>query len=325
MPNWCCNDVEFHHKNPRQIARLVKAACKGRLLSEFVPIDPEAASSDSIPHLRNVGDWGTKWDALPVDESAIDVSEDGLTARFAFDTASGPPIGWYEQLTGFTITAYYYEPGLDFCGKWTSEDGGQEYLIEEHETLEDLRARIPEDIILRNGIDDEFLRRDEDPNPLRRIRKNPDSREAVLDAVCKHGYASLYTGEVAIKLVGVLPVQICSMVLAFEEHDWLAVFENGVVNLLALLRSYISYELWCHLCWIEDIVSKRGDEGHDECILCCLFRLDEVLGLLDAVELQARINRVLLQIERGDLDCLLLIGSQAGQAVGEGVGDAELH
>ncbi|MCY1379683.1 hypothetical protein D9M69_674240 [compost metagenome] len=50
-----------------------------------------------------------------------------------------------------------------------------------------------------------------------------------------------------------------------------------------------------------------------------------VLGLLDAVELQPRAGRVLLQVKRRDLDRLLFVGGQAREAVGEGVGDAELH
>ena len=48
-------------------------------------------------------------------------------------------------------------------------------------------------------------------------------------------------------------------------------------------------------------------------------------GLVNAVHLLAWIGRVLLQIEGGDLDRLLFFGGQAGQAVGKGVGDAELH
>ena len=47
-----------------------------------------------------------------------------------------------------------------------------------------------------------------------------------------------------------------------------------------------------------------------------------VFEIPDTVEFQAWAARVQLQIERGDLDCLLFFGGQAVQAVGEGVRDA---
>ena len=50
-----------------------------------------------------------------------------------------------------------------------------------------------------------------------------------------------------------------------------------------------------------------------------------VLGLFNPVQLHARIGRVLLQVKGSDLDRLLFVGGQAGEAVGEGVGNAELH
>ena len=50
-----------------------------------------------------------------------------------------------------------------------------------------------------------------------------------------------------------------------------------------------------------------------------------VLGIRYAVELQAWVARVLLQIEGCDLDGFLLVGGQPCEAVDEGVGDAKLH
>ena len=46
---------------------------------------------------------------------------------------------------------------------------------------------------------------------------------------------------------------------------------------------------------------------------------------IDLVQLQPRMRRVHLQVERRRLDRLLLVAGQLGEAVGEGVGDAELH
>ena len=50
-----------------------------------------------------------------------------------------------------------------------------------------------------------------------------------------------------------------------------------------------------------------------------------VLRPVDLVQLQPRMRRVHLQVERRRLDGPLLVTGQLGQAVGEGVGDAELH
>lgn len=50
-----------------------------------------------------------------------------------------------------------------------------------------------------------------------------------------------------------------------------------------------------------------------------------VLGLVNAVELQPWAGWVLLQVKRRDLDRLLFVGGQARQAVGESIGNSELH
>ena len=50
-----------------------------------------------------------------------------------------------------------------------------------------------------------------------------------------------------------------------------------------------------------------------------------VLRPIDLMQLQPRMRRVHLQVERRGLDCLLLVAGQPGEAVGEGIGDAELH
>lgn len=50
-----------------------------------------------------------------------------------------------------------------------------------------------------------------------------------------------------------------------------------------------------------------------------------VLRIVELVEVQARIGRVDLQVERGRLDGLLLVARQTREAVSERVSDAELH
>ena len=45
----------------------------------------------------------------------------------SFDTAWSPPLGLYERLKvlGYTVKAYYFEPGMQFAGEWT--DGEDVY------------------------------------------------------------------------------------------------------------------------------------------------------------------------------------------------------
>ena len=50
-----------------------------------------------------------------------------------------------------------------------------------------------------------------------------------------------------------------------------------------------------------------------------------VLRLVQLVETHSRIGRVELQVEGGRLDGLLLVAGESGEAVGEGVGDQEVH
>jgi hypothetical protein len=50
-----------------------------------------------------------------------------------------------------------------------------------------------------------------------------------------------------------------------------------------------------------------------------------VLRFIELVEAHARIGRVKLQVERRRLHSLLLIASQTGEAVSEGVGNSKLH
>src|SRR5687768_10263134 len=50
-----------------------------------------------------------------------------------------------------------------------------------------------------------------------------------------------------------------------------------------------------------------------------------VLRLVEPVELHAGARRVHLEVERGRLHQLLLVAGETGEAVGERVGDAEVH
>lgn len=142
MPNWCSNYVEVHHEDPRKMVGLRRAFRQGRMLDYICPVPAELKDTmagsfgDEAKQAelaaktqRNiekygygnwydfcVGNWSTKWD---VGERGSDtVYDDKLGLNF--DSAWAPPIGAYEKMIdqGYEVTAYYYEPGMSFVGKW---------------------------------------------------------------------------------------------------------------------------------------------------------------------------------------------------------------
>jgi hypothetical protein len=165
MPNWAQNGVTFKHEDPTQIARIATAYKEDKLFTEFFPCPPELLVQEEIGENYNervaareaanreklgfadwyewaVNNWGTKWDI------SSDDSEPTAQGRFAislsYNTAWSPPIGFYEKMTelGFEVTAFYLEEGMGFVGKYTSEDGDDDYNFDGSEDLDD----IPDDI-----------------------------------------------------------------------------------------------------------------------------------------------------------------------------------
>ena len=180
MPNWCYNRATFTHEDPSEIKRLINAAKAGKLFNEFLPMPPELLEEAPVGDdyqersaaiaKRNeeqfgytswydwsIAHWGTKWDISEMDDDDnFNVSEDGKSVSFSFDTAWAPPTEWYDNIDGFHITAYYHEPGVGFAGKWTSEDGDDQYEIDMMEDIEGVKERIPSDILDEFGIIDDM-------------------------------------------------------------------------------------------------------------------------------------------------------------------------
>lgn len=146
MPNYCDNIVTIKHEDKEAIDRVIKAFKKGKLCSEFIPIPKELqgtkSPSDDLSEeesarliekygARNwydfcVLNWGTKWD-VGGDMDFIDNQEtlnNGSSVQLTFTSAWSPPIGLYAKLMqlGYSVTAYYYEEGVGFCGKYTDND-----------------------------------------------------------------------------------------------------------------------------------------------------------------------------------------------------------
>jgi hypothetical protein len=157
MPNWCNNNVTFTHEDAAQIQRLVKAYNEDRLFKEFLPVPEELAQTTS-PNDKNpdemiekygaadwyswsVENWGTKWDVESVDAAEAD----GNSVSVYFDSAWAPPIAFYQHMEtlGFTVDAFYYEPGMAFCGRY-SEGEDAEFMIPD--TAAEAEREIPKEI-----------------------------------------------------------------------------------------------------------------------------------------------------------------------------------
>ena len=140
MPNWCSNVATFRHADKSQLERLKTALEEERLFSEFVP-NPDGSNVD------NVLAWGTKWDtgADCEDEIEFDEEDQVYTLSVSFDTAWSPPIEFYQRMEemGWTITGYYFEPGMNFCGKWEDGDDDFHYIPA---TARDAEDYLPKDV-----------------------------------------------------------------------------------------------------------------------------------------------------------------------------------
>lgn len=123
MPNWCSNQATIHGTK-EQILELAGAYERGAVIQNYLPV-PEGIE-DKITYCKK--NWGTKWDFgktayTPDEECDWQVDEMGYgVIHLRFDTASSPPIGWYEALNvlDMTVEAYYFESLMQFCGQWSN-------------------------------------------------------------------------------------------------------------------------------------------------------------------------------------------------------------
>lgn len=181
MPNWCENGATFLHEDPAMLERIRKGLQEQRLFQEFVPLEEGLKDGEYCGAAAEK--WGTKWDA-----SGHDIDERDGGVFLLFDTAWTPPIAFYEKLVemGFSITAYYYEPGCAFCGIFTNANGDEYYPIEEANS-EWVRENIPTDIDTFFGIsdmmdDDEQYEEEQDQllHSMKTVKLNEDG-DAFID------------------------------------------------------------------------------------------------------------------------------------------------
>lgn len=175
MPNWCVNQMTISHRDRAMIDKAVEAWNSGDFLSKFIPVPYEltlvGGARIDVTKITNrdhhneleqeirklnvkyfgfadwydfcINNWGTKWDIGA--EAGEKIQADGDTFTVRFSSAWSPPVTAYERLgeMGFIITAYYYEPGMQFCGRW---DDGADDCIRIPDTIDEAKKVIPLDI-----------------------------------------------------------------------------------------------------------------------------------------------------------------------------------
>ena len=129
MPNWCNNSFSITG-NTESIKDLWEAAQTAGPDGDFGLLNAIAPIGD-WEYGKAVESWGTKWDVTDEGLEFIDNGDGTASISGWFDSAWSPPIGAYEQLAAdfdsCIIECSYYEPGMDFGGFWSSENGDEEF------------------------------------------------------------------------------------------------------------------------------------------------------------------------------------------------------
>ena len=113
MPNWCYNSLEITHEDPEVVRELIDRL---KSLEENRYGDLQGFFRGLYPDYEYREATDIDWNEM---ENSIFAS---------FSSAWEPPIELYEELVdeGWSVTASYYEEGLDFAGIY--EDGDNRRL-----------------------------------------------------------------------------------------------------------------------------------------------------------------------------------------------------
>jgi hypothetical protein len=130
------NNVTLRHEDSAMIRRAVTAFEDDKLLEEFVPLPDNTWNYEFC-----VSNWGTKWDV----GGELDMVSENII-NLSFDSAWSPPIEAFRKMEelGFEVEAFYYEPGMCFCGKYT--DGYDDYYELSGQDGDWVRDNIPTEI-----------------------------------------------------------------------------------------------------------------------------------------------------------------------------------
>jgi hypothetical protein len=184
MPNWCDNSLTLTHDDPAMIKRAVRAFENSVFLNEFIPCPKELSDTTSGSYgdkeeqallmakqesnIKNygystwydfaIGEWGTKWDVGCGDINKIDKNN----VKFYFQSAWSPPVEAYRKLEdlGFSINAFYYEPGVNFAGQYY--EGNDDFYDLSSMNSEQVKEELPEEIDEEFSISEQMAMREDE-------------------------------------------------------------------------------------------------------------------------------------------------------------------
>ena len=166
MPNWCSNNFSITGcvesiKDIWDTAQTAGPDGDFGLLNAIAPIGGWVYGTA-------VDTWGTKWDVSDEGLEFIDHGDGTASIEGWFDSAWAPPIAAYEVLAAdfdsCVISCSYFEPGMDFAGFWSSEDGEEhlDNLHDEWELPEDQRSDLYRRLDEEYNLSEQFQEWDEE-------------------------------------------------------------------------------------------------------------------------------------------------------------------
>lgn len=133
MPNWCNNTVIVSHPDPAKIQALKDSLSKDIFFDHILPLG-------EWDYNKAIGTWATKWEASNLSWMQFDNNNE---IDISFESAWCPPEGVYNAMvaSGWKVTAYFFEPGMGFVGKYGTDLDG---LYEDYYEMDE---PIPADLV----------------------------------------------------------------------------------------------------------------------------------------------------------------------------------
>lgn len=170
MPNWCMNTVIAKHSDPAKMEALKNALNNESFFNHIIPFN-DWECNDAFPA------WSTNREASNI--SWVHFNTDGRNhLDISFESAWCPPEEVYNKMisNGWDITAYFYESGMGFIGKFGTDLDG---MYEESYEMDDaIPAELVEMFNIQEMYEDteyEFVYNDSDNTYILKERTDEDA------------------------------------------------------------------------------------------------------------------------------------------------------
>lgn len=143
MPNWCVNSVVLSHNDSAKIQALKDSLNKDIFFDYILPLG-------EWEYNKAINTWGTKWEAH--DLSWVQFESTKNQIEISFESAWCPPEEVYKAMVadGWTVEAYFFEPGMGFVGKYGTDPDGL------YEDYYDMDSPIPAELVEMFNIQDMY-------------------------------------------------------------------------------------------------------------------------------------------------------------------------